>query len=93
MKKKIVPLPILIEEGLGVWGDIQDEILLGDNCFEYNVEDEWCDVCTGEDIYCQDGLCPVCNYKDYLKSEEAHNHCDQASWICPSPDHCPDTGW
>ena len=89
MKKKQTSLHFLIEEGLEVWGDIQDELTLGEDCFEWNVEDEWCNVCTGEDIYCQDGCCPVCNYKEWTRYLDDHRHCDQASWDCPDEDYCP----
>jgi hypothetical protein len=85
MKKKQVPLPFLIEEGVEDYGDIQDQERLG--------VDYFCDTeypCDGSDIGCQDGCCPDCNYKDWLRDQGMHNHCGEPTFTCPDPDTCPE---
>lgn len=42
-----------------------------------------------EDIMCQDGCCPDCNYREYIKWLESHLHCDTGSWDCPDENNCP----
>lgn len=41
------------------------------------------------DIACQDGDCPDCNYREYLSWLDKHRHCDVASWECPDENDCP----
>lgn len=42
-----------------------------------------------EDMACQDGICPDCNYYEYQLWMEAHAHCDYDTWDCPDPEDCP----
>lgn len=48
-------------------------------------EQPLCDM----DISCEDGLCPVCNYNEYLEWLTDHGHCEQPTWDCPDEDDCP----
>lgn len=42
-----------------------------------------------EDIACQDGICPDCNFYEYQLWLVRHLYCDTGSWDCPDPDDCP----
>jgi len=50
-----------------------------ENMCEYN----------GNDIGCGDGVCPDCNYYNYLCWLETHMHCDTGSCDCPDDKDCP----
>lgn len=44
--------------------------------------------CDGEDIFCQDGVCPICNWKEYTEWEDLHKICDRFPYECPTPEDC-----
>lgn len=75
-----------IEDGLDLYGYLLDELTL-DDCDLY-VEDG-SGYCDGQDWFCQDGVCPTCNYDKYLKWITAHGHCETGSWDCPDEGDCP----
>tara|TARA_Y100001956_G_C4128568_1_gene191951 strand:- start:1463 stop:1714 length:252 start_codon:yes stop_codon:yes gene_type:complete len=60
-------------ETLGDWLSLEEE--------DY----EQCD----NDIACQDGLCPNCNYIKYLSWLESHKHCEKGIEDCPDEEDCP----
>lgn len=45
--------------------------------------------CSGEDIFCQDGVCPDCNYKEYQEWVSDHACCNEDTWDCPDENDCP----
>lgn len=75
-----------IEEGLELYGDLVDDNTL-DDCDIYC--EYYHDTCDGTDIFCQDGLCPDCNYDKYVTWITDHTHCDTGSWDCPDEEDCP----
>jgi hypothetical protein len=62
-------------ETVGDWLSLEDE--------------EDFDYCDGKDWFCQDGVCPTCNYNKYLKWITDHGHCETGSWDCPDEEDCP----
>ncbi len=45
------------------------------------------DYCSIQDEGCGDGVCPTCNYVEWLQMLERHNHCNNGV-DCPDEDEC-----
>ena len=73
-----------IELEFDEYGDMQDRLLLGG---DYYLNDDTI-TCDGEDISCQDGFYPICNWKEYSEWKSLHEICDRFPYECPDPENC-----
>ena len=72
-----------VGEGIDEYGDMQDQLLLGGDYYLYGTIE-----CDGQDISCQDGVCPVCNWKEYSEWKSLHKICDRFPYECPDKVNC-----